>query len=308
VTPVPTRCLGSELLLPSLVLACTTVSLAPGSIGGSAAVDDTGDEAVTSPRPTRAEVLAACELGPDDTIISTWSWWDDYTPWSSADSWAGKAVMDRPISEPCAESLGAALGMDWSSFGEGPVAFDTPTTIGQLVVSGILQLTAGDYGSVGELQASLTPTELLTTDVAETLEPNQPAAQLFFDYVQGHVEQMSWHPEDELSCFFAYEDGDVHVCLGGLAFSTADQWNVGGFPPFVASALVHEAGHDDGPAHVDQDDADCNGTYGAGARVLEAWLAESGPQARPLDIDTVEYGLSIACAHIVDAGSSCPCD
>jgi len=298
------------MLLPSLLLACVTVSVDPSAFGDLAAVDDTGDASAASPRPTRAEVLAACGLGPDDALITTWSWWDDYPTTSNPDDWAGEAVMDRPISEPCAESAGAALGMDWSTFGEHPAAFDTPTTVAQLVVAGILQLAAGDYGTVGELQASFTPTELLATDNAETLDPARPAAQFLFDYVQAHVDRVSWGPEGQSSCFFAYQDGDVHVCLDESAFTIAPWWNIGGFPPFMASALVHEAGHDDGPAHIDDGhfDPDCNGTFGAGARVLDAWLAASGPQARPLDIDTVEYGLSFTCDDIIEAGPGCPCN
>lgn len=279
-------------LVSSLLLACVAGSPEP-------VVPDTS-------RPDRSDVLTACGLAPGESIPSVWSWWDEYEPWGEPTTWTGLAEMDRPLTEECAAVLGDSVGLDWDSFGEEPSGFDTPTTTGHLVVAGLLQLAAGDFGSLGDLRSSLSPTELLAIDDLEG-DATDPAAEALFAYVQAHVTSVAWQP-DSLSCALWYDDGRVYVCLDELAFTTSDWWNTAGFPPVLAAGFVHEAGHDDGPLHVDGEDADCNGTYGATARVLDAWITWSAPVARPLDVETVAYGLEATCSHIGTYDAACPCD
>ena len=261
--------------------------------------------------PSASTLLSACPAGQGDQPATIWSEWQ----LTRLGDWSGKAPMAWPVSDNCANAAAAVIGLDDRSFEEAVEGFDSPTTATDLVVSAGLQLGLVDLGTVGDLRESLSPTELLTIEYPDGVAPGMaddaPASAFFLQYVQRRVTQVTSRPSSIAACTLQYADGIVDVCFDDDIFeSGSERYLV--FPPMLAAALVHEAGHVDCPAHIDMGgkgvDETCDGCYGVGARVLERWIVAHAQDAFPLDMAGVREGLDDACAHIIDQSGGCGCD
>ncbi len=212
-----------------------------------------------------------------------------------------------PLSAACVARLRADLGVDGDSFAApaGPVGVvDGPH---DALMAAAWLLLAADLGEVGPLlrdPAAPPWGGAALADEADRLglPDDAPAAALFYGWVTARVDAVVL--DDSLSGVTAVYDRPTRRVLlepvEGLAAS----------PPWLASALVHEAAHlpspghdpcpdDPGPAACD---ADLSGPYG-----LQLWFLER--MVGGLDTSTewgarscqdAERGRRAACAMVAD--------
>jgi hypothetical protein len=216
------------------------------------------------------------------------------------------------IDARCAAALGNVVNLDWSSFGEEPHTIAVPTSGSDLIIGGLFTLIASDVGSVGDLQDALEPEELLSAQfpgglTSSRFDEDDPAAAFWLDYVAERIEGVRFEPYEDCSLQLAVYDV-METCLESVDEAPIEY---GGHPGDIASGLIHEAGHVDGPGHDAGPsgtwDADASTTGGLQARWLNSWALANEGTAAAADHDNLVYYRWLVCTYIVDPGTFGPC-
>lgn len=247
-------------------------------------------------------------MDADHWLPAVWDEWQS----EPEGEWRGAAPMSMSLTAGCEGAVADAFGLEWASFEAAPAELTSPATVPDLVVAGLAELLLGDFGSVADASAAMGPDELLAVEFPAGLPTDDAGAAgsfglWLFSYVRGRVATITWSPGDD--CILEYSDHVVASCLGEYVFDDASE-RAYLFPPMLAAAFAHEAGHADGPEHMGSTglDEDCNGTYGLQARVVSRWLAATSESASALDVQAGLRSLEAACNHIRDHSSTgCAC-
>lgn len=238
---------------------------------------------------------------------TVWHEWQDVP----TGPWQGVAPLAMEVSADCEAAVAEAFSLDWESFGSTPSNLPPPASVIDLTISALVTLVSANFGMTEELQAALSPDELLSQEYPGGLPTEAPGhwnttGVFLFSYVRARVNSIAWVPDT--GCVLRYVDGGVRVCVQDYVFIDPEE-RTHLFPPALAAGIVHEAGHAHGPAHMGNLglDEDCNGSYGLEARFLAQWLDASAALASELDIAAGERALEDACDHIRARSDSCPC-
>ena len=191
------------------------------------------------------------------------------------------------LSQDCATWLAEDLGVEWEGFGAAP----GPVTTGQdplsITLLGAWALVASDYGMVGPLlrdpEGARWGQQALGELAREgAFQDDDDAGALLYAYVLDHVDRVAYDP-DLQNAGARFHNGTVTVP------PMDDPWDAP--PAWMASVLVHEAGHHRGPSHVrcaDSEAEDCDpdlhAIYGTQAQALATHAATLDP-ADPLTPD-----------------------
>lgn len=264
--------------------------------------------------PSYDDVRAACDLAPGETIPSIWTYWDGFDPWGeeAQTDWSGLVTLDRPLSAECAALAGEAVGLDWESFDSEPHDLDTIETAVDVVVTGLVQLVAADYGTVGDLAAQVGPDELLSQEYPDGLlavyAADEPGGRMWYDFVSSRVDALVMEPHCGMLVIMRAGGGTVRYCLNEHQTMSVTSFLYYLAPPTLGSVFVHEAAHRNGYPHNESNgDDDCNGAYGAQARNLSRWLSVSGPAASEVANEVAVQVLTYTCEQIASIDADCAC-
>jgi len=220
--------------------------------------------------------------------------------------------LDLSLDATCATWLGEDLGLDWESFGAtpGPVAGGEHSQ--DLVLFGAWQLVAADYGTVDDLLDEDLPSTWgrgALDHLAGRLDlaGSDPAGALLYAWVTTRIDQVVLDPELEGAGAW-FHAGTVWVPVMDHPGQAPPAW--------MASGLVHEAAHADGPAHVPCADGshpevgcdpDLDEIYGTQIGVLRAQAAALDPQAPHAAATESELAqdLAMACGMVNTPGADC---
>jgi hypothetical protein len=205
-----------------------------------------------SPVPLVDDVRAVCEMDPERPLPS----WD--------------ASGDGPMkmSEACAAALGEVVSLDWGSFHQAPHVVEYPETQVDVLLWGLYTLIASDLGPSEAFAQTMAEGELLGKDGGFSgARPDDDATYWMVGYLRRHTRRLRWAEEEGCAMRRDRKTGDILVC------GEFDAWSA-----IAASGFLHEAGHANGPPHVEVSgaylelfDEDLTGTYALQVRWLEQW-------------------------------------
>jgi hypothetical protein len=222
--------------------------------------------------------------------------------------WAVWGEVHRVIPARCAEKLGEVVSLDWNAFGDVPHDLEAPSYAPEWQIGGLFVLVASELGTVGELDASLVDGELLAAEfpdglLADGWTADDPAGAFWLAYLDDRFDATL--PSTQDNCTMAFGDGNLYACVDSNEYRLEH-------PVLNAGILMHEAGHRNGPSHLEGyegygADAGIDGTYALAARWLNAWFThESRIPAEELEF--LEREIDVDCYHIVDPTGFPPCE
>lgn len=272
------RCGASAAVALLLVAACS----APGD----------------SPIPERPDFETLRSVCTDDDDAPTWP--------------LGREGLLALVSQPCAETAGKVIGLEWASFDDAPTEFGAPDTLPRRLVAGVLIAVLAFPGRPHSLANANAPATL--RHFAGRNLDEEEAGEAWFKLLQSQIDQVVAAEDLGGTVAMAYDEGTVLVNLATLG-EVGDAYIY--LPLFdTAGALVHEAthglpqsGHVDcpGDAHGRACDVDWNAALGA-----EAWWGMEWFDAHHGDL-SYEYCTDVAdsaqqpCARIFNDGAFPPC-
>lgn len=228
----------------------------------------------------------------------------------------GASVAAALLGPTCAGTLGAAIGLDWGSFGFEPDQL-AESQVGTYVVLGLLSVIDAPATSFETLKAdadipSVALEGMLDLETAGRMEDDTPSNEAWFEWIQTAVTEVVYLP-DGGGAAARYDDatGELSVYDEFVGGDLTNAWPL----PYAGAALIHEATHrlsshtecpDGSGAHCD---ATPNGAYGVQVWWLSRWqrlgdVARDGDTCR--DIDDIK--VVICLSMIVDASGWAPCE
>lgn len=206
----------------------------------------------------------------------------------------------HPITEECADRLGAAIGMEWDTFGAVPHGFEVAGTTDERVIGGVFTLLASDQGTIGEWE----PDPQLGEDDA--------VGEVWWDTFTGRIDRIKFSErEEEAARYRPFKT----IVFGDLTdASVHPDWP--NTVVWVAGLLLHEAAHNGGNFHGRCEvgaaegyfcDPDPSGAIGVEASWLSDWLDNDRDNRSGSQCEDVVRELRWVCGLIEEPSNFDPC-
>jgi hypothetical protein len=230
----------------------------------------------------------------------------------------GGDAYSTQVGGACIDAVGAALNVDWDSFGGAAAPFTSPSDPGQLIVAGALVLVGHAGALLAEWSAAADTPEALEMAFRELREGSEgeDVGALWYGLAEEEVTSLRYEPD--LPVLASMSDEGV-LSIGNIAGIAGAGELYGGAPLLpveVAYALAHEVAHGVYPGHVEcadpEDGTECDssaeGSNGSAAWWGYHWSLASQDQIGFASCDALRFRVWEACHLINDTVGFPPCE